>query len=63
MSWKTCLWPRCLDRADWERLSAKIAPENGLIIVGDVSPSKIAKTRMGKSSLDAGWADFKTMLS
>jgi putative transposase len=43
--------------------SAKIARENGLIIVGDVSPSKIAKTRMGKSSLDAGWADFKTMLS
>jgi len=43
--------------------SAKIARENGLIIVGDVSPSKIAKTRMAKSSLDAGWADFKTMLS
>jgi IS605 OrfB family transposase len=43
--------------------SAKITRENGLIIVGDVSPSKIAKTRMAKSSLDAGWADFKNMLS
>jgi IS605 OrfB family transposase len=45
------------------KASAKIARENGLIVVGDVSPNKIAKTRMAKSSLDAGWADFKTMLS
>jgi len=45
------------------KASAKIAREHGLIVVGDVSPSKIAKTRMAKSSLDAGWADFKTMLS
>ncbi len=35
----------------------------GLIVVGDVSPSEIAKTQMAKSSLDAGWANFKTMLS
>ena len=27
-----------------------------------VSPSKLAKTTMAKSVLDAGWADFKTML-
>jgi len=45
------------------KASAKIARENGLIVVGDVSPSKIAQTQMAKSSLDAGWADFKTMLS
>jgi len=45
------------------KASAKIARGNRLIIVGDVSPSKIAKTRMAKSLLDAGWADFKTMLS
>jgi len=45
------------------KASAKIARENGLIVVGDVSPSKIAQTQMAKSSLDAGWSDFKTMLS
>jgi IS605 OrfB family transposase len=46
-----------------QQASAKIARENGLIVVGDVSPSKIAQTRMAKSSLEAGWADFKTMFS
>lgn len=45
------------------KASATIARENRLIVVGDVSPSKIAKTQMAKSSLDAGWADFKMMLS
>jgi putative transposase len=35
----------------------------GTIIVGDVSPSKLAKTRMAKSIYDAGWAGFKQMLS
>ena len=45
------------------KASAKIAAEFGLIVVGDVSPSKIAQTRMAKSSLDAGWSDFKNMLS
>ena len=45
------------------KASAKIAKEHGLIIVGDVSPKKIAQTRFAKSSLDAGWSDFKRMLS
>ncbi len=45
------------------KASATIARENGLIVVGDVSPSKIAKSRFAKSSLDASWADFKRMLS
>ncbi len=45
------------------KASAKIAQGNGLIVVGDVSPSKIAKTQMAKSVLDAGWAYFKRMLS
>ena len=43
--------------------SAEIVKEYGLIVVGDVSPSKLAKTRMAKSGLDAGWADLKRMLS
>ena len=45
------------------KASAKIAKEFGLIVIGDVSPSKIAKTRMAKSVLDAGWSDFKRFLS
>lgn len=45
------------------KASAKIAKEHGLIVVGDLSPSKIAQTRFAKSSLDVGWSDFKRMLS
>jgi putative transposase len=45
------------------KASAKIAKEHGLIVVGDVSPSKLAKTTMAKSVIDAGWSNFKTMLS
>jgi IS605 OrfB family transposase len=45
------------------KASAKIAAEFGLIVIGDVSPKKIAKTMMAKSSLDAGWSSFKSMLS
>jgi putative transposase len=43
--------------------SAEIVKEYGLIVVGDVSPSKLAKTDKAKSVLDAGWSGFKTMLS
>jgi IS605 OrfB family transposase len=42
--------------------STKLVKQHGAIFVGNVKPSAIAKTRMGKSSLDAGWASFKTML-
>ena len=45
------------------KVSCRLARENALIAVGNVSSSRLAKTRMAKSVLDAGWASFKTMLS
>ena len=42
--------------------STKIARENELIVVGDVSPSKLVKTKMAKSILDASWAMLKFQL-
>lgn len=39
-----------------------LVKEFGTIIVGDVSPKKMAKTSMAKSVHDAGWAGFKDML-
>lgn len=44
------------------KVSAAIVRENSLVVVGDVSPSKLAKTKMAKSVLDASWAQFKHML-
>lgn len=45
------------------KASSKLAKEYGLIVIGDVSPSKLARTNMAKSVLDAGWSRFKDMLS
>jgi IS605 OrfB family transposase len=45
------------------KLSLSIVKQFGLIIVGDVSSSKLAKTNMAKSVFDAGWSGFKKMLS
>ncbi len=45
------------------KASNALVREHGTIIVGDVSPSRLAKTRMAKSIYDAGWAGFKHMLS
>jgi len=36
---------------------------NGMVVVGNVSSSKLAKTKMAKSVLDAGWFMLKTLLS
>jgi putative transposase len=35
----------------------------GFIAVGNVSPSKLARTNMAKSVLDAGWSDLRTRLT
>lgn len=42
--------------------STKLARENELIVVGNVSPSKLAKTRMAKSILDASWSMLRSQL-
>lgn len=42
--------------------SSRIARENELIVVGNVSPSKLAKTKMAKSILDASWAMLRNQL-
>jgi putative transposase len=42
--------------------SSRIARENKIVVVGDVSASRLKKTRMAKSISDAGWYAFKEML-
>jgi IS605 OrfB family transposase len=43
--------------------STKLTTQYGLIVIGDTSPATLAKTRLAKSVLDAGWADLRRMLS
>lgn len=45
------------------KVSTRLALAHDTIIVGNVSSSKLAQTRMTKSVLDAGWSTFRTMLS
>ena len=44
------------------KFSTALVRENAAIIVGDVASAKLVKTKMAKSTLDAGWAMLKTML-
>jgi len=44
------------------KFTAKIVSNHGAVFVGNVSSSKLAKTKMAKSVLDAGWFMLKTQL-
>ena len=44
------------------KFSRKLVNKYGEIVVGDVSSTKLAKTKMAKSVYDAGWSQLKTML-
>ena len=44
------------------KFSAQLVKNNAAIFVGDVASAKLVKTKMAKSTLDAGWAMLKTML-
>ncbi|MDD2846133.1 MAG: transposase [Rhodoferax sp.] len=44
------------------QFSAQLVKNNAAIFVGDVESTKLVKTRMAKSTLDAGWASLKAML-
>jgi IS605 OrfB family transposase len=44
------------------KFTHKLTREHGMIVIGNVSSSKLAKTKMAKSVLDAGWAMLKAQL-
>ena len=47
---------------DMHQFSTTLVRENAAIFVGDVASAKLVKTKMAKSTLDAGWSSLKTML-
>ena len=44
------------------KFSSVLVKNNAAIFVGDVASAKLVKTKMAKSTLDAGWSMLKTML-
>ncbi len=44
------------------KFSTRMVRDHGAIFVGDVASATLVKTKMAKSTLDAGWASLKTML-
>ena len=44
------------------QFSTRLVRQNAAIFVGDVQSTQLVKTKMAKSTLDAGWASLKTML-
>ncbi len=44
------------------KFSTRLVQDNAAIFVGDVASAKLVKTKMAKSTLDAGWSMLKTML-
>lgn len=44
------------------KFSTQLVKQHGAIFVGNVASAQMLKTKMAKSTLDAGWAMLKTML-
>ncbi|SHF80455.1 transposase, IS605 OrfB family, central region [Lampropedia hyalina DSM 16112] len=44
------------------KFTTELVKNNAAIFVGDVASAKLVKTRMAKSTLDAGWSSLKTAL-
>lgn len=44
------------------KLSTALVRQNAAIFVGNISSAKLVKTPMAKSTMDAAWGQFKTML-
>lgn len=47
---------------DLHQFSRALVNQNAAIFVGNIKPQPLARTRMAKSVLDAGWGMLKTML-
>lgn len=45
------------------KISSRIVNDYDYIVIGNVSPSRLAKTNMAKSVFDASWSSFRKMLA